>query len=191
MQKLEPFSQLKLQIQKYGPLTNEAWEEIQRLVKIKHLKRGESFHRHLGEMGFVADGIIKEYDAELLSKPVILNFICSNSFIVTKLFNQKYYCKSSTGATVLYLDNFSLKKLYVLFPELESVYDAFVSEYYEGFHFRAKILSFRHANERVEMFISRYRHHLAYLTKPEMANYTALFIDTFSKTLRACFKKQF
>ncbi len=170
---------LKLKLASYGAIRPQVWAKIVTLLKETELKIDESFNREIGSIAYVANGLLKEYDAHLRKRPSIVNFISAGNFLITTKFNQSKYLKTVTGSTLVYLNFCDLFSLLSKYNELKPIYDSIVANYEEGISFRYGLLEERIAQKRIQQFINKHRNILSYLKKKDIANYTHIEYDYF------------
>lgn len=162
--------QFKTKLQSFGALRPEAWERIVQLCQQTELKTGESLIRKQGTLAYIAQGLLKEYDAQNRTQPAIINFNGPKQSIITRKHNQNHYLKAAISTTVWYLDFEDLQKLYQEFKELKSIYDALIAEYDELLLFRMQLLELP-VQKRIDTFRLIFKPMLPYLKKKDMANY--------------------
>ncbi len=165
-------------LQSLGALRPEAWERIVVLCQQKRLTTSESFIRKQGTLAFIAEGLLKEYDAQNRSHPAILNFIGINQTLITRMHNQNHYLKAAMPSIVYYWDVEDLQQLYEEFKELKSIYDSLIAEYDEGLHFRMHLLELP-VQERIAKFSLAFKPMIPYLKKKDVANYLHLSYSFF------------
>lgn len=161
---------LKTKLQNFGALRPEAWERIVQLCQQTQLKTGESLIRKQGTLAYIAQGLLKEYDAQNRTQPAIINFNGPNQSIITRKHNQNHYLKAANPSLVYYWDFEDLQKLYQEFKELKSIYDALIAEYDELLLFRMQLLELP-VQKRIDTFRLIFKPMLPYLKKKDMANY--------------------
>jgi len=164
----------QLQLQTHGALRPEAWALIQLHLKKKHLKVNESFIRQEGTFAYVADGLLKEYNAISRSTPSIINFIPAKKAFVTRRHNQSHYLKACLPTLVFYLDFAQLQLLYQDFKELKSIYEGLIGIYDADTSFRQLILETASAAQKIQLFRDKYHQQIKYLKKKDIANYLQL-----------------
>jgi hypothetical protein len=172
-------STLKIKLANYGAIRPQAWTKILSHLKETELKPDESFVRKITAIVYVADGLIKEYDAQQRKKPSIVNFITAGNFIVTTNHNQTKYLKAIGVTKLIYLDFEVLISLFIKYNELKSIYDGAVANYEDGIAFRQLILEENVSASRIKLFISKYRTILPGLKKKDIANYIHIEYDYF------------
>jgi len=173
------FFALKLKLANHGAIRPLAWTKILSHLKEIDLKADESFNRKISAIVYVADGLIKEYDAQSRKKPSIINFIPTGNFIVTTKQNQAKYLKAIGSAKLIYLEFDVFISIFIKYNELKSIYDGAVSNYEDGIAFRQLILEENVAASRIKLFINRYRTILPCLKKKDIANYIHIEYDYF------------
>lgn len=164
----------KHQLQQHGALRPEAWLHIQQQLQQKQLKVNESFIREEGTFAYVAEGLLKEYNALNRTSPSIINFIPAKKAFVTRRHNQSHYLKACLPTLVFYLDFAQLQLIYQDFKELKSIYEALCGIYDADSSFRHLILETSSATQRIQMFREKYHHQINYLKKKDIANYLQL-----------------
>ena len=172
--------QLQLKLQSLGALRPEAWAMICLEMGSVTLKPNQSFIRKVGTLAFVAQGLLKEYDAQHRSKPALINFLGANDALITRKQNQNHYLKACTECRIYYWDFDTLEMLYKAFRELKIIYDSLCAEYDECFTFRQFLLEQKSAKERTLLFMERYHGQLPYLQKKDISNYLSLNYDHFT-----------
>lgn len=170
---------LKNKLQSCGALRPEAWERIVQLQQQTSLKTGESFVRKQGTLAYIANGLLKEYDAQYRKNPSIINFIVANQCLVTRKHNQNHYLKAYLTTLVYYWDFEDLQQLYQEFKELKTIYDSVCAAYDEDTAYRLLILEEHYAGNRLKLFIKKYRDILPLLKKKDMANYVQMTYNHF------------
>lgn len=161
---------LKTKLQSFGALRPEAWERIVQLCQQTNVKTGESLLRKQGTLAYIADGLLKEYDAQNRTQPSIINFNGSNQSLITRKHNQSHYLKATIPTLVYYWDFEDLQKLYQEFKELKAIYDALIAEYDELLLFRMQLLELP-VQKRIDTFRLIFKPMLPYLKKKDIANY--------------------
>lgn len=169
----EPYIQLKHILQGLGPLRPQAWQDILSLMSTISLRAGESLVRSEGSLAFVQQGIFKEYDPLLRSRPAIINFPAPGSFLATRRHNLHHYLKAITPAHVLQWDAAQLPALQRAYPELTSVYHQLCEGYERAVWTRMLILE-KPPIERIGAFCGHYGPLVPYLKKKDIANYLHL-----------------
>jgi CRP-like cAMP-binding protein len=163
-------SNLKLKLQHFGALRPEAWEEMKSLLEIYQLKMGESYLREIGDIAFIAEGLLKEYQVRENKRPSIVNFLALNQVFYTTAFRKEQYLKVEIDSIVLRLTSEKLRELHVKFPELKTIYDQLCYEYDEQLAFRQTLLTLTNV-ERVNLARKRFKDIFPYLKKKDVANY--------------------
>ncbi|MCY1521477.1 hypothetical protein D9M68_562900 [compost metagenome] len=128
---------------------------------------------------FVANGLLKEYDARKRLKPAIINFITTDSFIVTTTYRQYSYIKAICRSTLISMRFEEAIALYVKYKELLMLYDSIAIHYEEGLSFRYALLEERLIKSRIQAFIHRYKAIIPFLKKKDIANYLHIEYDYF------------
>ena len=178
---------LKSKLTNFGAIRPQAWTKILTHLKVTELKFDESFNREIGSLVYVADGLLKEYDAQLRKKPAIVNFISAGNFLVTNKSHHSKYTKTIGSAKLVHVTFESLIPLFLKYNELKSIYEGISSNYENGMAFRQLLLEENVATARIQLFINKYRTILPLLKKKDIANYTHIdyeyFIRIYGKQL--------
>lgn len=178
---------LKSKLANFGAIRPQAWIKILDNLKETELKMNESFTREIGSVAYVADGLLKEYNAQLRKKPSIINFICAGNFLITTKYNQSKYTKAIGSAKLVHVNLEILISLFLKYNELKAIYDGVSSNYEDGIAFKQLILEENLSATRIQMFIKKYRTILPLLKKKDIANYTHIeyeyFIRIYGKQL--------
>lgn len=161
---------LKTKLQSFGALRPEAWERIVQLCQQTNVKTGESLLRKQGTLAYIAQGLLKEYDAQNRTQPSIINFNGPNQSIITRKHNQNHYLKAATPSLVYYWDFEDLQQLYQEFKELKIIYDALVAEYDDRIALRSFILELP-VKDRIFYFQNNHQAIIPFLKKKDIANY--------------------
>lgn len=174
---------LKTKLQSFGALRPEAWEMIMQLRQQTQLKTSESFIRKQGTIAFIAEGLMKEYDAQNRKTPSIINFIGLNQIIITRKHNQNHYLKACVPTLIYYWDLENLQYLYQEFEELKKIYDCLCAEYDEGLAYSRLILEEKSARQRILLLLAKYRPQLNQISKKDLSHYLMLNYDYFTLLL--------
>lgn len=172
--------QLKEKLLKLGALRPIAWDAIQEQIQDTSLKANESFIRLPGQIAYVVDGILKEYDAHLRKKPAIINFLGTDEFILTHQFSQRHYLKACIDTQILSIPREHVLSLQTTFPELVRLYIPISISYYESSFNRQYLLEIKSVPERIARFKERFHTHLKYLRLKDVANYLNINYDYLS-----------
>jgi len=173
MENILHLAELKTKLQSFGALRPEAWERILQLCQQTEVKTGESLIRKQGTLAYIAQGLLKEYNAQHRTQPAIINFNGPKQSIITRKHNQSHYLKAANPSLVYYWDFEDLQKLYQEFKELKAIYDALIAEYDELLLFRMHLLELP-VQKRIDTFRLIFKPMLPYLKKKDMANYLHL-----------------
>lgn len=174
MMRQSTFFSLQLQLQSYGAIRPEAWQQIEILLQQKQLKTNQSFIRKEGTLAFIASGILKEYDATNRISPSIINFISKSQAFTTRRHNKYCYLKAGVPTLIWYLEFEQLQYLYLEFKELKKVYDGLCADYDESIALRQLILETPSAAQRITLFRTNFKSLMSYLKKKDIANYLHL-----------------
>lgn len=178
---------LKSKLANFGAIRPQAWEKILAHLKETELKANESFNSEIGSVAYVAEGLLKEYDAQMRKNPSIVNFISAGNFLITTKYNQLRYTKVIGSAKLVHVNFEVLIPLFLEYNELKSIYDGVNSNYEDGIAFKQMILEENVSGIRIQLFINKYRTILPLLKKKDIANYTHIdyeyFIRIFGKQL--------
>lgn len=172
---------LKTKLQSLGALRPEAWQKILQLARQSQLKSNESFIRKEGTLAYIAEGLLKEYDAQYRKSPAIINFISTHNFLITRRYNQIYYLKACIPTHIYYWDFEALKTIYQNFSELKSIYNACCAAYDESIGLRQRLLEEKDANHKIALFVQTNRSLLLLIKKKDIANYLNLGYDYFAR----------
>ncbi|TKC03477.1 cyclic nucleotide-binding domain-containing protein [Pedobacter cryotolerans] len=167
-------STLQLTLQTYGALQPLAWQKINQLKQEQILKIHQSFIRKEGSIAYLANGALKEYDAQYRKSPSIINFISANQCLVTRKYNQSLYLKACMPCTIYFWDFEDLQSLYQEFKELKKIYDSLCANYDAAIAFRLFVLENSSTAQRIELFRQNFKALLPFLKKKDIANYLQL-----------------
>lgn len=165
----EIMQSLAIKLQSLGALRPSTWEDLQQKLQINVLSPGESFVREIGQIAYVCEGLLKEYDAHGRKRPAIINFIAEDNFLITGSHNQHHYLKACVETKVVHLQT-DLSFL-LSYKELIPTYHYINKTYAEGLYLRQFLLEIKNYPERVQLFKKSHRASLKYMLKKEMANY--------------------
>lgn len=179
-----PLLQLKEKLLKLGALRPIAWNAIEEQIQETSLKANESFIRSAGQIAYVVDGILKEYDAHLRKRPAIINFLGTDEFILTHQFSQRHYLKACMDTHVLFMHREQVLSLQTIFPELLYLYVPISMSYYESSFNRQYLLEIKSVPDRIALFKERFHKHRNYLRLKDIANYLNVNYDYFSMHYR-------
>ena len=175
----EPLYLLKTTLQNHGALRPEAWEAILLAMQHTTLKVDESLIRKAGTLAYIAQGLLKEYDAQNRKKPAIVNFISEGESLITRKHNQNHYLKAIIPTQVYYWDLDDLQMLYAAFNELKTIYDSLCENYDREIGFRHLVLESNDSTTKIKLFLSNYHDILPLLKKKDIANYINLSYNHF------------
>jgi hypothetical protein len=175
-----PLLQLKERLLKLGSLRPIAWQALQEQIQKTTLKANESFTRSPGQIAYVVDGILKEYDAHMRKRPAIINFLGTDEFILTHQFSQRHYLKACIDTQILSIHREHVLSLQTRFPELLRLYIPISISYYESSFNRQYLLEIKSVPERIARFKERFHTHLKYLRLKDVANYLNINYDYLS-----------
>jgi len=160
-----------------GPLRPAAWDAILTGLNSLTLAPGHSAVRHDGGVGYVAEGLLKEYDARSRSRPAIVNFLGPGDAYINRPHTVAQYLKATGPTTVLQLSKQSLRSLHAHYPELQQAYERLSLAYDTALAFRSQLLESDDKITRLRLFKDRFRHLLPYLRIKDVANYTVVSYD--------------
>lgn len=153
------------------------------LIKIVRVKPEKHFVREVGNIFYVADGLMKECDLQARSEASIINFLgngqCSFCFTNT----QRLFVAAILPSTLFSLDLMELYELHQAYTELAHIYRFLRFEYHERLLLRIQLLEMV-PRKRIIQFCDSHRLLLPYLKKKDMANYLHLDYDYFVRTYR-------
>ncbi len=168
-------------LQSLGALRPEAWERIVQLCQQTSLKPNESLIREPGSLAYVANGLLKEYDAQQRKSPSIINFIGHKQSLITRKYNQNLYLKAAMPSLVYYWNFNDLQQLYGEFAELKAIYDNLCAAYDEISAYRQLVLEEHYTKNRIMLFMVKHKELLPLLKKKDMANYVQINYNHFIK----------
>lgn len=170
---MEPNLHLKISLQAHGALRPEAWLQIQELMQTTKLSPGENLIRTEGNLTFIDQGILKEYDPAQRSRPAIISFHSSGQTIITRRHSQSHFIKAISAATLFQWDQSALDQLHHSYPELKNIYLALCASYDLNLSKRSILLE-THPRERIQLFRAHHSQIIPYLKKKDIANYLHL-----------------
>ncbi len=175
--------EFKYKLQSLGALRLEAWDMILSLAQHTTVAKQRRFVRKIGTLGYVSQGVLKEYDALDRSNPAIINFIGANQCFITQMHNHGHYLEASTPCVVHFWDFDDLQILYNEFRELRTIYDELFADYDASVMLRMRLLEMAPL-ARIIYFRKTLHSHLPFLQKKEMSNYLHLDYNYFVRNYR-------
>lgn len=173
------FHHLKFKLAEYLNPDPVIWEKLRHAVQITILYSGEYVMYEPGSIVFIAEGLLKEYDARQRRRPVIINFLNAGNFVIAARYHQHRYLKAVLPVTLVTLGFDEAIALYIKHHELLPLYRAVAANYEGGTLFRYALLEERFTEKRIRLFINRYRAILPFLKKKDMASYLHIEYDYF------------
>ncbi|WP_293298541.1 hypothetical protein [Pedobacter sp. UBA4863] len=161
----EELIDLKTKLQSLGALRPEAWDLICKLAHSTEVMQEQRFVRKIGTLGYIAQGILKEYDDLDRSNPAIINFIGNHQCFITRSHQQNRYLLACMPCLVYHWNFDDLQKLYQRFNELRPVYEALCTEYEAGVLLRMRLLEMP-VQERISAFRVLFRPTLPFSLLP-------------------------
>lgn len=155
----------------------DAWESVRAAVRESNVVAGNSIVRHRGDIGYVAKGLLKEYDARERDRATIINFLGPGDIFINWSFTMHQYVKAAIRTTVYLLPRTAIRPLYDRHPPLAGMFDGLVSAYAEQLAYRTRLLEQRNVADRISLFKARFDTSLPYLRHRDVANYTAISYD--------------
>ncbi|WP_316801451.1 hypothetical protein [Pedobacter frigidisoli] len=184
---MDQLIQLKTCLDAIGLNSLVAWQALAAACVTVKLKTGENFICQAGTVAFIIEGIIKEYDSSLRTKPAIVNLLTANEYVVTFVGSNHHFYRASCPSTLVYIDNTRQWQLFDQFNELQSLYFNIEDLHFQSRQRRTQLLEFNTARERIKAFIRKNRSILPFLRKKDIANYLCLeynlFVRHYSKLL--------
>ena len=160
-----------------GTISHPARSRIEQAIQKIHLKPQESITRHLGELGYIATGVLKEYDVRQRRRPVIINFMGAGDVFDNTPFTMRQYFKAIMPTELWLFSKRALGDIYQNHQELLDIYEKLTGAYHEQLFYRSFILDKRTAQARMDLFNNHFKSLLPYLSLRDIANYIAVSYD--------------
>lgn len=148
-------------------------------IEETQLAPGESMLRQIGDLIYITNGVLKEYDPRLRKRPAIINFMGAGDVFINRSHAVTQYLKAAIPTKLWIFRYATLWELHSRHPELLHVYRHLSAAYDSRLSYRAYILSHRSTQERIELFNDFFKPLLPYLGLRDIANYTAISYDHF------------
>ena len=171
--------QLKKHLEGLGRLRPEAWQHLIELLKPIDLKINQQYICGQGDMAWLSEGLLKQYNSFNRKEPSLVHFITEGQF----LFNQQTdplpvfiaieQCKLYT------LTNDGAITLISAYPELIRIFLHLRAFYERGLEFRHSLTEIRSANERIQMAIAAFKPYLNRISHRDLSEYVNLNYDYF------------